>query len=130
MNQEVSRRDFFGLSLGGITLLAGALQPSGAMAAASRESSANGVQVRLARYDGNQLIDQATWPLAGNGSGPLSLKFAGAEWVCDYKVAPVPDRPDAIDLVLNFKVGQGSPKWLITYDNGSDANGKSAAYLA
>ncbi len=110
MNQEVSRRDFFGLSLGGITLLAGALQPSGAMAAASGESSANGVQVRLARYDGNQLIDDATTPLAGNGTGPLSLKFAGAEWVCDYTVAPVPDRPEAIDLVLHFKVGQGSPK--------------------
>ena len=127
MNREVSRRDFFGLSLGGITVLAGALQRAGAMAVGPHESFANGVRVRLARYDGNLLVDQATMPLAGNGSGPPSLKFAGAEWVCDYTVTTVPERPDATDLALNFKVAQGSPKnhsvgVLLTVDGWSTDN--------
>ena len=104
------REESFWIVLGRDNTTGGALRPSGAIAAGSHENPLYGVHVRLARYDGNQLIDQATTALAGNRSGPLSLKFGGSEWVCDYTVATVPDRPDAVDILVNFKVAQGSPK--------------------
>jgi hypothetical protein len=108
MNRRVSRREFLGVSVGGMAALAAGLRLDGDAGLAANEASAHAVEARLARYDGNLLIEDAA--AAVSQSARLLMKLAGCEWACYCTVASVPERPDATDFVLNFKVVQGSPQ--------------------
>ncbi|HYA25504.1 MAG TPA: hypothetical protein VEF05_15180 [Terriglobales bacterium] len=109
MNNQVSRRDFIRLSLGGITALTVASQGASTSPETSPKSTIS-VHLRLARYADNELIDDCTLPLLHDESHSFSLDFAGARWVCDGNASKVPDRPDAVDFSLRFQVVQGAPR--------------------
>jgi hypothetical protein len=108
MNRHVSRREFLGVSAGGIAALAGGLRLGERTDPASAEVFAYRVEARLARYDGNQLLEDAG--VGVTHSGQLLMQLAGCEWACNCALASVPERPDATDFVLNFKVVQGLPQ--------------------
>jgi hypothetical protein len=110
MNNEVSRRDFIRLSLGGITLLTAVSQATTPNLATSLKSHTYTVQARVARYAENELLDDCTVSLAQYEPRSLSLDFAGAKWICNCTTAAVEDRPDATDFLLRFKVVKGTPR--------------------
>ena len=110
MNNEVSRRDFLRLTLGGLAAPAVSSQLARSRPAAPPTSPFYKTNVRVARYDGNRVLDDCTAPLVHYRGGSLSLNFAGALWVCDYNSALVPDRSDAVNFSLRFHVRQGNPR--------------------
>lgn len=109
MKSDLSRRQFIGVSLGGMALLSRSLRVD-VVDSRSHEQTRYAIQARLVRYDGNQLIEDARSPVSSDHSGSLSMKFAGCAWVCNYTVTKPLERADATDFALHFKVAEGSPR--------------------
>lgn len=110
MSDSVSRRDFLRFSIGGMVLLTRAAEGGKTPTSIPQDKSTHGIDLRLARYDGNELIDAHAVALAQNHSSHMLLKYADSEWDCGCEVTNVSGRVEAKEFHLTFKVASGSPR--------------------
>lgn len=96
---SVRRREF---------LLAGAVWPLAAQAKGFPQIPNSCRLVgQICRYNGSHLRTSRSFAITPGGL-PSEVEIEGARWSCRWDFHPVPDRPDAAELVLDYELAKGT----------------------